>query len=56
MAQVALYACVVFDHEIRPRQEAVTLVMFMCDIQCIRWFPALSVVSVRYSGPLWDVA
>ena len=28
----------------------------LCDIQCIRWFPALSVVLVRYSGPLWDVA
>ena len=26
--------------------------LFMCDIQCIRWVPALSVVSVRYSGPL----
>ena len=31
-------------------------VMSFCDIQCIRWFPALSMVSVRYSGPLWDVA
>ena len=24
----------------------------MCDIQCIRQFPALSVVSVRYAGPI----
>ena len=29
---------------------------YNCDIQCIIWVPALSVVSVRYSGPLWDVA
>ena len=28
----------------------------MCDIQCMIWVPALSVVSVRDSGPLWDVA
>ena len=27
-----------------------------CDIQCIIWVLALLMVSVRYSGPLWDVA
>ena len=29
---------------------------YMCYIPCIDGFPALLVVSVWYSGPLWDVA
>ena len=41
---------------IRGNHAMITCFGMACDIQCIIWVPASSVVSVRYSGPLWDVA